>query len=212
MLRRFAPVAVIMVLVGSLASSVLAQDESRAQLIQLMKTTDRSPLSAMAVDRLMTLKFAPDVWQQVLDANNNEPRHNIVILADTLIMLANNMGWGDLVSVDRNGTYDGTSPLLPPMVDSWKDKLSATVSIPAGLDNKGKETAWQNISYMCAPIQSTYFCKPRSGKFFLTITVDPKATDLRFSLSKDAAQYQFALPAYVTISQYKVENALKQGM
>lgn len=212
MLNRTACLLVALAFLVALPRVARAEDDNKAQLVHMLDAFDRNPLSAMAVDKLMTLKLSPEAWTTILDPNSNKHRQVLRMTADTLIVVALNMGWGDLKQTDRDGGYDGKSPLLPPMVDSWKGKLSCSIEIPAGLDDKGRDKAIENLEYILSPMQNSYYCKPRSGKFLLSVSVDAKAPKMRFSMSKDASQFHFVLPAYATISQSDVENCLRQGL
>ena len=217
MFRRLSPLALVVSIVAfSLVTSPLtsqAQEGNKARLAHMVHVDHagfpQAADASVVVDRLFTLNLAPDVWQTVLqpDGGNDTPRHNLSLLAATLIKVAQNMGWGNL---DNLGSDPG-NPLRISMVDGWKSKLGVTIDVPAGLNAKASEQAWKNINYLLSPIEEVYYNKPRSGKFLLAITVDPKAPKLGFNLSKDATTFHFVVPAYTDISQDAVRTFLQQG-
>lgn len=192
-------------------SPAQGQGGEKAQVLGLMRGADGCPLPAMVIDRLFTLNLPPEGWASMTAAENTEPRHLLRTVGDAMITVACNMGWGDLVATDRDSTYDGKSPLLPPMVDSWKGRLSCTIILPPGMDAEAREKAWTHISYLLPPMTNPAYCKPRSGKFLLVMRVDPKATDVGFHLSKDGTTYSFVVPVHADVSQLKVQTLLQSG-
>lgn len=193
-------------------SSAQGQSGEKSAVVGLVSGIDRCPLPAMVIDKLFTLNLPPDVWSSLTVAEESaEPRHTLRTVGDTMITVASNMGWGDLVALDRDSTNDGQNPLLPTMVDSWKGRLSCTITMPAGMDADAREKAWGNIAYLLPAMGNTAYCKSRSGKFLLVITVNPKATDLGFRLSKDGTTYAFDVPVHGSVSQFKVQEFLQSG-
>jgi hypothetical protein len=194
------------------STSAFAQDK---EMLGNLMRNERSYLQAMVLDKLVTIEASPKWWERFCDptqSGTGTPRHNLIILLGGLMSVAQNMGWGNLSELDYNSGYDGKSPLLVDMVDSWKGKLSLNLvlkdepSTPEGISN-----AHNNLSYLVSPMSNDYYCHPRSGKFLLSVRLDNKLPKGKYTWNKPMTEFTAVLPAYSTISQGDVETMLKVG-
>ncbi len=187
-------------------------DENKEMLVRLCANMDRSKLEALVIDGLFTLELSPEWWERMNEQKGfADGRKPVLILARSVIDMAKDMGWGDLKDMDYKTGRGADSPPVKAMVESWKDKLSVKVVMTFAPDEKSAAQSLQNIDYVGAPIQNDYYCKPRAGKFFLTVRVEPMVTDFKSKVSADGSSYEFILPAYAQYSQGKVEEALRLG-
>lgn len=187
-----------------------SRDARTDQVVRLMKNLDRGALQGLVVERLFEFQFNEKWWSYMLEPEPfNDGRKELKILAQSVTTMAKNMGWGDLNGLNSKTGNRGDSPLLEKMVDSWKDKIHVTVSLQHDYDDKSLKQTLDNIDYLGFPIQSQ--AKPRAGKFYLHISLDPNASDLKGSVSADGATYTFVLPTYASYSQGKAENVMKLG-
>jgi hypothetical protein len=200
--------ALLLVLVSNCFLSAHAADEQKADLVQLIRQ-QKGGKSAMAVNKLMTFNLSPAWWAYFLNQNNSDGYQLISNLADGLMTFGQNMGGDDITALDQS--QDGSSPLVADAIDKLATKTHCTIEM---IDSVNKDTipkAVENFAIIEAPIGEKYYCKPRGGKLFLTITLDAKAKAMRCDVSKDGNTYHFYMPAYMDVSTSPVEEALKRG-
>lgn len=196
----------LLILIVLCCLPALAQDR-KAELVQVLG--QKKPVHAQVIDKLVTLNLSPAAWDYLItDTRDGQPM--ALGFANTLIGIALTMGWGDVDTVDRNAGYDGKSPLVAEMIDSWKGKMALAVAIPQTDPEDVKKAVYQ-LSGVPAPFQQDFIFKPRGGKAFLTWTCDSKAKELGVRISKDGNTYTVICPVNASMSQSALETALKEG-
>ncbi|MGE0490752.1 MAG: hypothetical protein AB7S38_16215 [Vulcanimicrobiota bacterium] len=183
--------------------------DQKADLVQAVRS-DGFPLEAEVMARYVEVEMSPEWWAIMLDPGEERgARQSLRIVVSNMIALANNMGWGDLARLDQDSGRKGNSPPVLAMMDSWKDKLAVKLVLGFTPDDTSKKQTVDGLDRLGYPIGSV--AQPRSGKFFLTATYDPAATDIKASMSSDASTYSLTLPAYTSWSQSKVDAVMKRG-
>jgi hypothetical protein len=160
--------------------------------------------TAVLAERLVDFKMSPKWWNYfVNDADGRNTMRNMV---DALGSIANNLGYGDVGTLDS--TRDSTSPLFLEAVDSWKDKLHMTIVIDQDLDDKAMALFVQNFGTSIVPIG---YSKPVSGRYNLTIKMNPKAKAYSYKGDKQKANFTLELPVYVPVSQSYLQDTVKRA-
>ncbi len=191
-----------------------AQDaEGKAALVQGFRSANAN-LDAEIIDRFISIKASPAFWS-VIDSESFNGQYTLshwfANLAGSISSIATNMEWGDVRALDKNSGYNGKSPVVLSMLDDWKGKIAFSVDLGFEPDPAQVGTVINNLDLTLAPMTSTYYFKPRGGKAFVNIKVDPKATQSSVKVSPDGNTYNVILPAYVSISQSPLEDGLKKG-
>lgn len=194
------------------ATGVLAEDYST--YLQMLRS-NKYNLDAVVSERFVKID-APAEWWALIDKETfngqDSLNHTFTLFAGAVTTIATNMGWGDLRDLDRNNGYDGSSPLLAPMMDSWNGKIQFHVVISCKPDPKSVQGVKDSLDRLLAPFCSTYYFKPRGGKAMVNVNLDAKASKMSCKVSKDGNTYDVVLPVYATYSQSDLETALKRGM
>jgi hypothetical protein len=198
-MRKF----LLILLVASLA---YAQDLS--ELRQMLAVSQKRPVHAQVVEKLCTLKVSPQAFDYLM--NDKDGQLAALSLGNTLIAVANNLGLGDVDALDRNNGYDGKSPLVADMIDSWKGKVSLTLVIPQTDPEEIKKGIYQ-LSGAPAVFQSTNYFLPRGGQAHITWTLVTKAPEVACKVSKDGNTYDVTVPVHATLSQDKLSELVKKG-
>lgn len=162
------------------------------------------PVEAETFDRYFKVNAPPDWWSYL--CAHREAGLAMVDLTYGILGLAPNLGWADAKKLaDDGGDFLGA-------LDSWKGKVSVTVTLPPGLNDDQKKQVMDNYNLISAVVSGKYYCMPRGGQLHLNITTSPKAREARGSVSKDGNNYEISLPiqAYATTMQF--ENIFKTGM
>lgn len=197
-----------------LALPSAAQDaEGKAALVQGFRSANAN-LDAEIIDRFISIKASPAFWSVIDNESFNGQytlSHWFANLAGTVSSIATNMEWGDVRELDKNSGYNGKSPVVLGMLDDWKGKIAVSVDLGFQPDPAQVATVISNLDLILAPMSSTYYFKPRGGKAFVNIKVDPKATKSSVKVSPDGNTYDVVIPAYVSISQSSLEDGFKKG-
>jgi hypothetical protein len=204
----FKTLALVVALGSNCWLSAHAVDEQKADLVQLIRQ-QKGGKSAMAVTKLMTFNFSPAWWAYFLDQNNSSGYQLISNLADALMTFGQNMGGDDITALDQS--RDGSSPLVADAINNLATKTHCTLEMVDAVNKDTIDKVIDNFAMIGAPIDEKYYCKPRGGKLFLTLTLDAKAKAMRCDISKDGNTYHFFLPAYMQVTTSPVEEALKRG-
>lgn len=186
-------------------------DDNKAELSNLLRN-ERYYLESMVLDRLVEIDASPQWWERINDPTQSgqySTRTAFRVLVHSLMDVAKNMGWGDLSATDYSGGYNGSSPLLPEMVDSWKGKLSLKVVLkdePKTED--GLKASIANLDYLANPVSNDYYNHPRSGKFLMYVQLDAKQPKAKYTWDKARTTFTVVIPAYGSVSQSEMERML----
>lgn len=190
-----------------LAASTLfafAQD-GKAELLDAWRSDGfLKARSAAIAERCIDFKMSPK-WYAKFVAET-DARNTLSNLASSLYTVGDHLGLGKVDELD--GDRDQKSPLFTGMLDEWKSKLHMTIVLPE-LDAAGNQKVLDKLAYVVAPIES--WAKPRSGKYFLTITMDPKARAFSYKHDKERVNYTLVWPVYVDASQSALDEAVRKG-
>ena len=208
------PIALLMLLL-TLGWPAQADDaEGKAQLIQALRSR-KYVLDAMVLERFVTIKASPEVWAEIgSETSTAYGSFNdfFTSLNGIITKIADNMGWGDVRDLDQKNGFDGSSPLVASMLDSWKGKMTFTVDLTSKLELKSKYKMIDNLETVYNPLSFITYFKPRGGNAFVTLKADPGAAKASVTVSKDGNTYFVNIPATATCSQRDLESGLKKGL
>lgn len=191
------------------SAPALAQDDNTTALRRMIAVSKRWPVNAQIAEKLMVFKLSPAAWEYILDPESDGAQ-TVTNLAGTVADVADQMKLGDVVTLDRNSGYDGKSPLVADMIDSWKDKVRFTIAVDVP-DAETAKKAFANIDYVMAPLTNDYYFLPAGGKAIVNIAADPKATDIGCKVSADGNTYDIKVPIHASFSQSRLEELLRAG-
>ena len=160
--------------------------------------------------RYVKINATPDWWAYL--CANRDAGYNLVNISNGILDLAPGLGWADVKTLDNEMGSNGDAPPVLEALDSWKGKLQVTINLPGGLDDVRKKQFIDNYMMISGVIGYKHDCLPRGGKFFLTIGVQPKATTVTGTVSKDGNTYDLLLPVYTGVSSAPFEPIFQKGM
>lgn len=191
--------------------SLPAWSQDQAELLRNFRNSwSGYAIQAELFDRYVKVN-APADWWTFLCADR-DGGYALVNLTRGILDMAPGLGWADVKSLDEAMGGKGDAPPVLEALDSWKGKVSVTVTLPSGLDDAKKKQVMSNYDLINGVIGWKATCLPRGGKFFLNITTSAKATEAQGSVSKDGNSYEVVLPIYAGVTSGQLETIFKKGM
>jgi hypothetical protein len=115
-------------------------------------------------------------------------------LAGGLVQLAKNMGFGNKPA-------------------DWGDRISVNLKFPPVInDDISRQKILENLNYVPQPMVNPGYCLPRSGRFVLNVSFDPRSTILAGTVSRDGSVYNLASPIYATLYISDLQAFFKKGL
>lgn len=182
-----------------------AQDEKAALLDGLRHDGFLKARSAVLAERLVDFKLTPTWWAYFTPDGNTSQRNDMGNMINVLETAASNMGLGVVDTLDS--ARDCQSPIFLETVDSWKPKLHLTLimdDVPANAVDK----AMGNFNKAIYPLT---WGKPKSGKYFVTVHVNPKAKALVCAWDKARTQLNVTVPVYADFSQGDIQSVVQRA-
>lgn len=189
--------------------------EKKAEFVDQI-FSEQSYLNAQIVDKLFTFSFSPTCWTEFNKVRSNEHDMGTGAVSSwvsSFVEYAKHESLGDLKSlaVDNKEVEKANRPMLDDMIKEIGQKFSMVVESPVECKGLAYEMMlrypYQTLHRM-GPSGPEW--GPTGGEAHLTITLDPKATDMAVKISPDGKKFAVSGPAYT--EAYDTQGKIDKGM